>query len=87
MLHVFSQLWQEMEKFIKGADDEGFIYISFGSVVKISAVPSSVIQSFFDAIANTKMRYFWKWEGEVPAGAPKNVYFKSWFPQQDILGN
>ena len=87
MLNTNHQRFQEMEKFIQGAGDNGFIYISFGSVVKISAVPASVIQSFFDAIRSSTMRFFWKWEGDVPADAPKNVYFESWFPQQDILGN
>jgi len=75
-----------MEQFIKKGGDAGFIYISFGSAVKISTIPQETLKIFFDAIRNTKLQYLWKWEGDAPKDAPPNIFFKNWFPQQDVLG-
>ncbi|CAG7836479.1 unnamed protein product [Allacma fusca] len=77
---------KEIEDFL--SDTDQFIYLSFGSVVKVSMLPPEVQQYFFDAMAslpNTK--FLWKWEGEVPKLMPKNALPKKWFPQHDVLAH
>lgn len=77
----------DMEKFIRQGGDAGFIYISFGSAIKISTVSPKVLGIFFETIRSSKLRFLWKWEGETPADAPANVYFHKWFPQLDVLAH
>ncbi|CAG7822990.1 unnamed protein product, partial [Allacma fusca] len=77
---------KEMEDFISGADK--FVYISFGSIFKVSKLPNETQQTLFDAIASIPdTRFLWKWEGKLPENLPKNALAKNWFPQQDVLAN
>ena len=77
---------QDLEDFIEESGDEGFIFISFGSLVKMSAVPEELLQIIFHAIKDLKTRFLWRWDGENPQNVPANVLTRKWFPQQDILG-
>ena len=80
-------LSKELEDFINEAED-GFIYVSFGSIITISTIPSNVLQTFFEALGSfSGIRFLWKWEGELPKGSPENILFKPWFPQNDVLAH
>ncbi|CAG7836477.1 unnamed protein product [Allacma fusca] len=77
---------QEIQDFL--SDTDQFIYISFGSVIKVSLFPPTVQQYFFDSIKSFQgIKFLWKWEGEVPENFPENILTRSWFPQQDILAH
>ena len=78
--------FQDLEVFIEESEDEGFIFISFGSLVKMSSMPEHLAQTMFDAIKDFKTRFLWRWDGERPNNLPANVLIRKWFPQQDILG-
>ncbi|CAG7734933.1 unnamed protein product, partial [Allacma fusca] len=78
---------KEMEAFIEGAGDAGFIFVSFGSMVKMSMVPESLLQLFFNAIKDMKTRFIWRWDSNPPANLPKNILTGKWFPQQDLLAH
>ncbi|CAG7820988.1 unnamed protein product [Allacma fusca] len=66
---------------------EGFIYISFGSVVQILALPADFIEIFMQAIRSLRRFHFlWKWEGKKPDNIPGTALLLSWLPQQDVLG-
>lgn len=71
-------------------ENDGFIYISFGSVAISSKLPEAVKQVFFDTIRSfPRLKFLWKWNGAEPEGKslPKNVYLAAWFPQRTILGD
>jgi hypothetical protein len=77
---------KEIEAFLTGSDR--FVFICFGSAIKVSALPLETQQMLFKAVesvANTK--FLWKWEGDIPKSLPKNVLAQNWFPQQDVLAH
>lgn len=66
---------------------EGFLYVSFGSAVKASAMPDFLLNHFLTAFAAfPNLKFLWRWTGPEPKNMPKNVLVQSWFPQQDMLG-
>ncbi|CAL8125213.1 unnamed protein product [Orchesella dallaii] len=78
---------KEMEEFVRGSGNDGFIYVSFGSEADMSKSPEFIRKIFFSAVGKIKTRFLWRWDGERPAGMPKNVMTAKWMPQQDILGH
>ncbi|CAG7786637.1 unnamed protein product [Allacma fusca] len=76
----------EMEAFLKSKDK--FIFMSFGSAIKVSDLPKETQKMLFEAVESmTDTNVLWKWEGEIPENLPKNVFAKNWFPQQDVLAH
>ncbi|CAG7716695.1 unnamed protein product, partial [Allacma fusca] len=72
--------------FIATADR--IVFISFGSVIKISDLPVELQRELIATVGSfTDTSFIWKWDGEVPQQLPKNVLAKKWFPQNDILGH
>jgi glucuronosyltransferase len=82
----FFVLFQDMDEFIQGNGDQGFIYVSLGSSAKSTDFPDALKDVFFHTFGNSSVRFLWKWESEVPKEMPKNVFTSDWMPQQDILG-
>ena len=72
---------------MNNAGPKGFIYVSFGSGVKLSSLPVDVQQVFFTAMKNSDTKFLVKWDGDIPKDMPKNAYVASWFLQQNVLGN
>ncbi|XP_050538591.1 uncharacterized protein LOC126904011 [Daktulosphaira vitifoliae] len=62
----------------------GVIFITFGSVVKMSTSPKYIENAFKETLAKLPQRVLWKYEGEME-NMPTNVMIKKWFPQRDIL--
>ncbi|ODM95387.1 UDP-glucuronosyltransferase 2B18 [Orchesella cincta] len=78
---------KEMEEFVKGSGDNGFIYVSFGSEADMSKSPEFIRKIFFSAVGKIKTGFLWRWDGEKPVGMPDNVMTAKWMPQQSILGH
>ncbi|CAG7720745.1 unnamed protein product [Allacma fusca] len=77
---------QNIESFLKTKDR--FVYISFGSIIKVSELPPETQTILFDNVASFKdTNFLWKWEGAIPEGLPENVLAMNWFPQQDVLAH
>ena len=75
-----------MADFIEGAGDDGFFFISFGTIlVQMSQIPE-VVNAFFEAVRGRKTRFLWKWDVDPPKNTPENIFTAKWFPQQDLLG-
>lgn len=52
------------------------------------SLPDEAKNAFFSAFSQLKdFNVIWKWESEtnIP-GQAKNILFKKWIPQQDLLG-
>ena len=79
-----------MDSFVDGSGDEGFIIVSFGSILRGVEIPGGVRNIFLSTFARLPQRIIWKWEdkGILADGAiPSNVKLVSWLPQQDLLGH
>lgn len=75
----------DLEDFIAGAGEHGFIYFSLGTLLQESAIKESVRKAMLNVFSKLPQRILWKWKGEM-SDAPPNVKLSKWFPQGDILG-
>ncbi|CAG7831702.1 unnamed protein product [Allacma fusca] len=77
---------ENIENFLKSKDR--FVYISFGSIIKVSNLPPETQKILIDSVASfEEINFLWKWEGVNPEGLPKNIFAMKWFPQQDVLAH
>lgn len=81
-------LVQDLEEFVMGSGESGFIYVSMGSSVKAAKMPEHLRQLFIRTFAQIPYRVIWKWESGLTEmkDLPPNVKIGTWLPQQDILG-
>jgi glucuronosyltransferase len=88
------QCWQkekplpkEFKEYLDGAE-HGAILMSFGSTIDLSRIPEMYKKIFFDMVRKfDKVRFIWRWNGPLPADAPKNLMASNWLPQYQILGH
>ncbi|XP_072386200.1 UDP-glucosyltransferase 2 isoform X1 [Diabrotica undecimpunctata] len=79
---------EDLEEFVRGAGDAGFIYFSMGSSVKAANMPVYLRQLLFAVFKSLPQRVLWKYESEnILEDLPSNVKLGKWLPQQDILGH
>ncbi|TRY91906.1 hypothetical protein DNTS_024115, partial [Danionella cerebrum] len=78
-------LSQELEEFVNGSGDDGFVVFTLGSMV--SQLPEAKAREFFEAFRQIPQRVLWRYTGKVPEDAPKNVKLMKWLPQNDLLGH
>lgn len=79
---------QDLEDFIAGGGDFGFIYVSMGSSVKASNMPDNLRQLLVNTFAKLPYRVLWKYEASINQNdLPPNVKISRWLPQQDLLGH
>lgn len=62
------------------------IYISFGSVIKSSTMPTEKLKVILDVINEMPQRFIWKWEDNSLVIDRNKLYLANWLPQVDILG-
>lgn len=71
-----------------GVENDGFIYISFGTIARAGSLPVSYRQMFINAIeAFPKLKFVWRWDGPHPETYPKNLFLTEWVDQQDLLAD
>ncbi|XP_030613831.1 UDP-glucuronosyltransferase-like [Archocentrus centrarchus] len=75
----------DLEEFVNGSGDDGFIVFSMGSLV--STMPAKKAEHFLDAFRQIPQRVVWRYTGELPADLPKNVRVIKWLPQNDLLAH
>ncbi|XP_051563935.1 UDP-glucuronosyltransferase 1-2-like isoform X5 [Myxocyprinus asiaticus] len=78
-------LLQELEEFVNGSGEHGFVVFTLGSMV--SQLPEAKAKEFFEAFRQIPQRVLWRYTGPVPENAPKNVKLMKWLPQNDLLGH
>ncbi|XP_051563932.1 UDP-glucuronosyltransferase 1A5-like isoform X2 [Myxocyprinus asiaticus] len=76
---------QELEEFVNGSGEHGFVVFTLGSMV--SQLPEAKAKEFFEAFRQIPQRVLWRYTGPVPENAPKNVKLMKWLPQNDLLGH
>ncbi|CAB3227795.1 unnamed protein product [Arctia plantaginis] len=78
----------EIEEWISGAGETGFVYVSMGSSVRTSNMPLSVHRLFVEALGRLSQRVLWKQDAEQNmTDIPSNIRLYKWLPQQDLLGH
>uniref|UniRef100_A0AAX7UAY1 UDP-glucuronosyltransferase n=1 Tax=Astatotilapia calliptera TaxID=8154 RepID=A0AAX7UAY1_ASTCA len=75
----------DLEDFVNGSGDDGFIVFSMGSVV--STMPEEKAKHFLDAFRKIPQRVVWRYTGALPDDIPKNVRVMKWLPQNDLLAH
>ncbi|XP_035737135.1 UDP-glucuronosyltransferase-like isoform X1 [Vespa mandarinia] len=82
-----SELSPELQKWLDESKD-GFVYFSFGSMVKIESFPRKILDIFyksFEKISPVKILMKIPNPKELPPGLPKNVHTSPWIPQLKVL--
>ncbi|XP_047498158.1 UDP-glucosyltransferase 2-like isoform X1 [Penaeus chinensis] len=77
----------DLEEWVQGAGEAGFIFFSLGSAVIPSDMPEEYRQILVKVFGSLKQRVLWKWDREDMPDMPPNVRLGKWLPQQDILGH
>ncbi|XP_018319917.1 2-hydroxyacylsphingosine 1-beta-galactosyltransferase [Agrilus planipennis] len=79
---------KDLEKFVSGSGDAGFIYVSMGSSVRTANMPEYLRRMLLRVFRELPQRVLWKWESDdnMP-DLPANVKLRRWLPQQDLLGH
>ncbi|XP_071512624.1 UDP-glycosyltransferase UGT5-like isoform X2 [Panulirus ornatus] len=85
--HPAQPLPQDLEEWVAGAGDDGFIFFSLGSNVKESFMPEEHRNALLRVFASLEQRVLWKWDQDTMKDLPPNVRLAKWLPQQDILGD
>ncbi|XP_037786964.1 UDP-glucosyltransferase 2-like [Penaeus monodon] len=80
-------LSQDLEEWVQGAGDDGFIFFSLGTAVVPSDMPEEFRQILVKVFGSLKQRVLWKWDQDDMPDLPPNVRLGKWLPQQDILGH
>ncbi|XP_066971029.1 UDP-glycosyltransferase UGT5-like [Macrobrachium rosenbergii] len=78
---------QDLQEWIEGSGEHGFIFFSLGSVVKSTYLPEKNRQMLIKVFSSLKQRVLWKWDDDFMPDLPPNVKIMKWLPQQDILGH
>nr|XP_020450405.1 UDP-glucuronosyltransferase-like [Monopterus albus] len=75
----------DLEEFVDGSGDDGFIVFTLGSFV--STMPKERAKLFCDAFRQIPQRVLWRFTGVPPEDVPKNVRLVKWLPQNDLLAH
>ncbi|GAA6231317.1 UDP-glucuronosyltransferase-like [Lates japonicus] len=75
----------DLEEFVNGSGDDGFIVFTMGSMV--SNMPEDKAKQFFDAFQQIPQRVVWRYTGVTPGDVPENVRLMKWLPQNDLLAH
>lgn len=74
----------ELKKILDAAKG-GFIYMSWGSLLRAETLAKDKREHLLKAFASLNQTVLWKFEGELP-GKSDNVITRKWMPQVEILG-
>ncbi|KAF5894024.1 UDP-glucuronosyltransferase 1-1, partial [Clarias magur] len=75
----------DLEQFVEGSGDHGFIVFTLGSYV--SDLPEYKAREFFEAFRQIPQRVLWRYTGPVLKDVPENVKLMKWLPQNDLLAH
>ncbi|XP_014213915.1 UDP-glucuronosyltransferase 2B37-like [Copidosoma floridanum] len=81
------QLTPEVQQFLDDSE-HGFVYVSFGSVIKIESFPKRLMDAFygtFKEIAPVRVIMKVFRPEELAPGLPPNVITQKWLPQVQVL--
>ncbi|CAH0715015.1 unnamed protein product, partial [Brenthis ino] len=78
------QLPQELQSYLDSSKN-GVIYMSFGTNVEPSLLPSEKLEIFAKVFSKLPYNVLWKWNTDDSPERSNNVRTSKWFPQSDLL--
>ncbi|XP_018418431.1 PREDICTED: 2-hydroxyacylsphingosine 1-beta-galactosyltransferase [Nanorana parkeri] len=80
-----SSLPQDLQTWVDGVDDNGFVLVSFGAGVKY--LSEDIAQKLAGALAKLQQKVIWRFSGPKPKNLGNNTKLVEWLPQNDLLGH
>ena len=84
--HELQPMEEDLQKWMDEAED-GVIFLSMGSNVKFSMLPTEKLNIFINVLSKLKQRIVWTYDGDSMPNKPDNVMINKWFPQHEILAH
>ncbi|XP_041470062.1 UDP-glucuronosyltransferase 2B17-like [Lytechinus variegatus] len=77
---------EDLERFIQGSGDHGFIVFTLGSMV--NGLPSDALNDIISKVfSELPQRILWRYLGEKPRYLGNNTLISEWLPQNDLLAH
>ncbi|XP_044284820.1 2-hydroxyacylsphingosine 1-beta-galactosyltransferase [Varanus komodoensis] len=80
-----SPLPEDLQKWVDGANENGFVLVSFGAGVKY--LSDDIANKLAQALARLPQRVIWRFSGNKPRNLGNNTKLIEWLPQNDLLGH
>src|SRR5277367_6785961 len=85
-IKLFECFLQDLQEFVDGSGEAGFIFVSFGSIVPAQMMPKHAKKALFEAFSKIAQRVVWRFENLDNWQIPPNIKLVKWVPQVTILG-
>ncbi|XP_055904466.1 UDP-glycosyltransferase UGT5-like [Eupeodes corollae] len=76
----------DVKKFLDNST-KGAIFFSLGSNVKANHIGPEVMELIYKTLSSLPYDVIWKIDTDKPLGTARNILFKNWLPQDDILAH
>uniref|UniRef100_A0A8D0CDU6 2-hydroxyacylsphingosine 1-beta-galactosyltransferase n=1 Tax=Salvator merianae TaxID=96440 RepID=A0A8D0CDU6_SALMN len=80
-----SPLPEDLQTWVDGANENGFVLVSFGAGVKY--LSDDIAYKLAHALARLPQRVIWRFSGTRPRNLGNNTKLIEWLPQNDLLGH
>ncbi|XP_042322459.1 2-hydroxyacylsphingosine 1-beta-galactosyltransferase isoform X2 [Sceloporus undulatus] len=80
-----SPLPEDLQTWVDGANENGFVLVSFGAGVKY--LSEEIASKLAHALARLPQRVIWRFSGKKPRNLGNNTKLIEWLPQNDLLGH
>ncbi|KFW92428.1 2-hydroxyacylsphingosine 1-beta-galactosyltransferase, partial [Phalacrocorax carbo] len=75
---------EDLQTWVNGANENGFVLVSFGAGVKY--LSEDIANKLAHALARLPQRVIWRFSGNKPRNLGNNTKLIEWLPQNDLLG-
>ncbi|XP_072857824.1 2-hydroxyacylsphingosine 1-beta-galactosyltransferase isoform X2 [Pogona vitticeps] len=76
---------EDLQTWVNGANENGFVLVSFGAGVKY--LSEDIANKLAHALARLPQRVIWRFSGNKPKNLGNNTKLIEWLPQNDLLGH
>ncbi|GAB1288095.1 2-hydroxyacylsphingosine 1-beta-galactosyltransferase [Apodemus speciosus] len=80
-----SPLPEDLQRWVNGAQEHGFVLVSFGAGVKY--LSEDIANKLAGALGRLPQKVIWRFSGTKPKNLGNNTKLIEWLPQNDLLGH
>ncbi|XP_059233738.1 2-hydroxyacylsphingosine 1-beta-galactosyltransferase [Mustela nigripes] len=80
-----SPLPEDLQRWVNGANEHGFVLVSFGAGVKY--LSEDIANKLAGALGRLPQKVIWRFSGTKPKNLGNNTKLIEWLPQNDLLGH
>ncbi|XP_010950914.2 2-hydroxyacylsphingosine 1-beta-galactosyltransferase isoform X1 [Camelus dromedarius] len=80
-----SPLPEDLQRWVNGANEHGFVLVSFGAGVKY--LSDDIANKLAGALGRLPQKVIWRFSGTKPKNLGNNTKLIEWLPQNDLLGH